>query len=152
MTDPRSPLLRHFAGRRRLETLDALFAPRSIALVGASQDPRKIGGRPLVFLKRYGYPGEIYPINPQYAEVQGLRAFPSLAALPAPPEQVVVALPAAKVPDVLDEAAVAGAKSAVVFSAGFAETGPEGARLQDRMAATIARRRSECSARTASAS
>ncbi|HKC44462.1 MAG TPA: acetate--CoA ligase family protein [Burkholderiales bacterium] len=138
MTDPQSPLLRHFAGRRRLETLDTLFAPRSIALVGASQDPRKIGGRPLVFLKRYGYPGEIYPINPQYAEVQGLRAFPSLAALPAPPEQVVVALPAAKVPEVLDEAAAAGAKSAVVFSAGFAETGGEGARLQDRMAATIA--------------
>ena len=90
-----------FAGRRRLESLDALFAPRSIAIVGASQDARKIGGRPLAFLKRYGYPGAIYPINPQYPEVQGMPAFSSLGACPAPPEQVVVALPAPKVPAVV---------------------------------------------------
>lgn len=126
-----------FEGRRRLDSLGALFAPRSVALVGASQDPRKIGGRPLVFLKRYGYPGAVYPINPQRSEVQGLRAYPSLSALPSPPEQVIIALPAAKVPEAIAEAVAAGAKSAVVFSSGFAEAGDEGRALQEKMAAAI---------------
>ena len=126
-----------FSGRRRLESLDALFTPRSIAIVGASQDARKIGGRPLAFLKRYGYPGAIYPINPQYAEVQGVPAFSSLGACPAPPDQVIVALPAEKVPAVVGEAAAIGAKTAVVFSSGFAEAGDEGKALQRRLLAVI---------------
>ena len=130
-------LLRPFAGRRRLESLDALFAPRSIAIVGASQDARKIGGRPLAFLKRYGYPGAIYPVNPQYPEVQGVPAFSSLGACPSPPEQVIVALPAQKVPAVVAEAAAIGAKTAVVFSSGFGEAGPEGKALQQRLVAVI---------------
>jgi len=126
-----------FTGRRRLASLDALFAPRSIAIVGASQDARKIGGRPLAFLKRYGYPGAVYPINPQYPEVQGVPAFSSLAACPAPPDQVIVALPAAKVPAVVAEAAAVGAQTAVVFSSGFAESGAEGRALQQRLVAVI---------------
>jgi len=126
-----------FTGRRRRASLDALFAPRSIAIVGASQDARKIGGRPLAFLKRYGYPGAVYPINPQYAEVQGLPAFSSLGACPAPPDQVIVALPAAKVPAVVAEAAAVGAQTAVVFSSGFAEAGDEGKSLQQRLVAVI---------------
>ena len=126
-----------FTGRRRLASLDALFTPRSIAIVGASQDARKIGGRPLAFLKRYGYPGAIYPINPQYAEVQGVPAFSSLGACPAPPDQVIVALPAAKVPAVVAEAVAIGAKTAVVFSSGFAEAGDEGKALQRRLLAVI---------------
>jgi acyl-CoA synthetase (NDP forming) len=138
LTDLQSALLRPFAGRRRLDSLDALFRPQSVAIVGASQDARKIGGRPLAFLKRYGYAGAIYPINPQYPEVQGVRAFASLSDLPAPAEQVIVALPAAKVPDVLAEAAVAGSKTAVIFSSGFAESGVEGKALQERMTAAVA--------------
>jgi acyl-CoA synthetase (NDP forming) len=126
-----------FTGRRRLESLDALFAPRSIAIVGASQDARKIGGRPLAFLKRYGFPGAVYPINPQYPEVQGVPAFSSLAACPAVPDQVIVALPAAKVPAVVAEAAAIGAKTAVVFSSGFAEAGAEGKALQQRLLGVI---------------
>ena len=126
-----------FTGRRRLASLDALFAPRSIAIVGASQDARKIGGRPLAFLKRYGYPGAIYPINPQYAEVQGVPALSSLGACPTPPDQVIVALPAAKVPAVVAEAVAIGAKTAVVFSSGFAEAGDEGKALQRRLLAVI---------------
>jgi acetate---CoA ligase (ADP-forming) len=127
-----------FAGRRRLESLDALFAPRSIAIVGASQDARKIGGRPLAFLKRYGYPGAIYPINPQYPEVQGMPAFASLASVPAPPELVVIALPAPKASEVVAQAAAIGAKAAVVFSSGFAETGGQGRALQAQLAAAAA--------------
>ncbi len=126
-----------FTGRRRLESLDALFAPRSIAIVGASQDARKIGGRPLAFLKRYGYPGAVYPVNPQYPEVQGVRAYATLGACPSAPEQVIVALPAAKVPAVVAEAAAIGAKTAVVFSSGFGEAGAEGKALQQRLAAVI---------------
>ncbi|MGE5792652.1 MAG: CoA-binding protein, partial [Bacteroidota bacterium] len=126
-----------FTGRRRLASLDALFAPRSIAIVGASQDARKIGGRPLAFLKRYGYPGAVYPVNPQYAEVQGVPAFSSLGACPAVPDQVIVALPAPKVPAVVAEAAAIGAKTAVVFSSGFAEAGEEGKALQQRLVGVI---------------
>jgi acyl-CoA synthetase (NDP forming) len=126
-----------FTGRRRLESLDSLFAPRSIAIVGASQDPRKIGGRPLAFLKRYGYPGEIYPVNPQAPEVQGVRAYATLGACPAVPDQVIVALPAPKVPAVVAEAAALGAKTAVVFSSGFQEAGAEGRVLQSRLAQVI---------------
>lgn len=127
-----------FVDRRRLSTLDALFRPRSIAIVGASADARKIGGRPVAFLKRYGFTGAIYPVNPQYADVQGLPAFASLGDLPAAPDQVIVALPAPKVPDVVAEAARIGARTAVVFTSGFAEIGAEGRWLQDRIAAVLA--------------
>jgi acyl-CoA synthetase (NDP forming) len=127
-----------FAGRRRLQSLEALFRPKSVAVVGASQDPRKIGGRPIAFLSRYGFPGAIYPVNPQYAEVQGLPAFASLAALPAVPDQVIVALPAAKAVDVVRECAAMGAGAAIVFSSGFAEIGGEGQRMQNAIAASVA--------------
>ena len=64
-------------------SLDPLFRPRSVAIVGASNDPNKIGGRPLAFLKRGGFTGAIYPINPSAREVQSLRAYPDLAQVPA---------------------------------------------------------------------
>jgi acyl-CoA synthetase (NDP forming) len=127
-----------FAGRRRLGSLEALFRPKSIAVVGASQDPRKIGGRPIAFLARYGFPGAVYPVNPQYAEVQGLPAYGSLARLPEVPDQVIVALPAPKVVDVVRECAAIGAGAAIVFSSGFAEIGGAGRAMQDAIAATVA--------------
>ena len=74
--------------------LDAILRPRSIAIVGASQDPTKIGGRPVQLLQRFGFPGAIYPVNPRATEVQGLPAFASLAALPQAPDLAIIAVAA----------------------------------------------------------
>ncbi|MCR2134531.1 CoA-binding protein, partial [Salmonella enterica] len=73
-------------------SLARLLDPASIAIVGASDNPDKIGGRPIHYMRRHGYAGALYPINPQRAEVQGERAWPSLAALPAAPDLAIVAV------------------------------------------------------------
>ncbi|MFT4057543.1 MAG: CoA-binding protein, partial [Novosphingobium sp.] len=75
--------------------LDALFAPRSIALVGASDDAARIGGRPLRYLRASGYQGRVYPVNPKREAVQGEQAWPSIAALPEVPDLALLAVPAA---------------------------------------------------------
>ena len=76
--------------------LRAVLSPRSVAIVGASENPNKIGGRPLLFLSRFGFQGQVYPINPKRSEAQGFKAYPDLAALPEVPEVAVVAVPGVK--------------------------------------------------------
>ncbi|MBP6897219.1 MAG: acetate--CoA ligase family protein [Pseudacidovorax sp.] len=110
--------------------LEALFTPRSIAIVGASDDVTKIGGRPLQFLRKYGFAGAIYPVNRKAADVQSLRAYPDVAALPEAPELAVIAVPPESVPQAVRDCAARGVKAAVVLSAGFSEMGEAGARLQ----------------------
>lgn len=102
-------------------TLQALFRPRSVAIVGASADTNKVGGRPLAFLRRAGYAGRIFPVNPGAAEVQGLRAVPSLRAIGEPIDQVIVAVAASQVEAVAQDCAELGVKALQVFSAGFGE-------------------------------
>ncbi len=119
--------------------LRALLDPRAVAILGASSDPARIGGRPLRYMLEAGFDRPIYPINPNRETVQGLKAYPSIEAAPGPVDCAIVALPAALVPDALEACAAWGVKSAVVFSAGFAEAGAEGAALQARVA-EIARR------------
>src|SRR6185437_2801437 len=111
------------AGNMRLgHGLDAILQPHAIAIVGASQDPTKIGGRPVRMLRNAGYPGTIYPVNPRAAEVQGFQAFASIADLPEAPDLAVIALNAAL-----------GIRGAVVFSSGFAELGEAGEAAQARL-------------------
>lgn len=118
------------------DTLRPLFAPRSIAFIGASADPRRIGGRPLSYCLRDGFAGPLYPINPGKAEIQGVRAFPSIGDVPADTiDLVVVAISPAQVPEALREAAAKGVRAAVVLSSGFAEVGGEGEQLQAEMLA-----------------
>lgn len=119
--------------------LEALLRPRSIAILGASQDSTKIGGRPVQFLRNYGFPGAVYPVNPRATEVQGYTAYPSIEALPEAPDLVIVALGAEAVPDALEACAARGVKGAVVFSSGFSEMGAAGEAMQARMRATAAR-------------
>jgi acyl-CoA synthetase (NDP forming) len=116
-------------------TLDALFRPRAVAVVGASSDPNKIGGRPLHFLLRGGFRGAVHPINPGSAEVQGLRAFPALHDVPGEVDLAVIALAAPQVAGALRAAAAKGARAAVVFSAGFGEEGEAGRALQAELLA-----------------
>jgi acetyl-CoA synthetase len=105
--------------------LSRLFAPRSVAIVGASERAGSYGGEALLNLARLGYPGRVYPVNPRRATVHGLRAYPSLSDLPEAPDAVVVALPAADAPDVVATARTLGCGGAVVFAAGFGEAGED---------------------------
>lgn len=124
------------ATRARIDTLSAIFAPRSIAVVGASDVASKIGGIPVDYLKRFGYDGAIHPINPKPGLVQGLQPYPSLRAVGQPVDLAICAVPAQLVEATLDDAIAAGVKGVVLFSSGFAEAGDAGVQAQARMAAT----------------
>ncbi len=113
--------------------LDAMFKPRSIALIGVSSNFTKLSGRPLRFLQEYGYPGKIYPVNPNYKELAGLKCYPSVTAVPGEIDLAVISLPAAAAPGIVKECAAKGVRAVTVFTAGFAEMGPEGQRLQEQM-------------------
>ena len=119
--------------------LDSFFAPKSIALIGASRDKEKIPGRLLAMLCKNEYPGEIYPINPNYGDIDGLKCYKSIAEIGAPIDLAVVIIPARAVVGALEECAAAGVKNAVIISSGFAEEGGDSAGMQDQIVA-IARR------------
>src|SRR5436190_1392723 len=115
--------------------LASALNPASVAIVGASDNPHKVGGRPILYLQRYGFRGAIYPINPARPTVQGLRAFSSLEQTPQAPELAIVAVAGDEAVRAVEACAARGVKVAVVMSSGFAETGEEGTRAQARMAA-----------------
>ncbi|MEM8760811.1 MAG: CoA-binding protein, partial [Pseudomonadota bacterium] len=121
-------------GERRATTLADLMTPSSIAIVGASDDPTRIGGRPLMHMLKLGFPGDVYAVNPTRDTVQGLPAYPSLSDVPGPVDFVLIAVPAKAVPGVMREAAAKGAKTALIFSSNFAEASAEGAALQAEVA------------------
>lgn len=108
--------------------LSSFFKPRSIALVGATERAGSVGLA--IWENLRGFAGTVYPVNARRAEVCGVRAYPNIAALPEVPELVLIVTPAATVPALVDEAGAAGVKAVVVISAGFKETGADGARLE----------------------
>jgi acyl-CoA synthetase (NDP forming) len=112
----------------------AALAPRSIAVVGASADPDKIGGRPIKYMLRHRYAGKLFPVNAQRDEVQGLRAYRDIAELPEAPDLAIIAVPGAAAVAAVERCAARGVKVAVVMASGFAETGAEGRRAQEAMA------------------
>ena len=114
-----------------MHPLEKMFRPRSVAVVGASGDPEKLGGRTLLHLKELGYQGRIYPINVSAKEVQGLPAWRSVADLPETPDCALILLPAPLVAQAIDDCAAKGVKFAQVLSSGFAEEGGE-RRMQAR--------------------
>ncbi|HUZ73318.1 MAG TPA: acetate--CoA ligase family protein [Stellaceae bacterium] len=115
------------------------LAPRSIAVIGASEGVEKIGGRLMHNLLRHGYAGRLYPINPNRGAVYGVPAYPTLAAAPRPIDLALVAIPAASVVQAIGECAAAGIASVVVASSGFADAGEAGAALQAQMIAAARR-------------
>lgn len=102
--------------------LDALFHARSIALIGVSGDPRKITGAPLAILAQTGFTGTIFPVNPRYEELGGVRCYSDVAALPEAPDVALVMLAAAQVPATIRACAARGVRAAVVLSSGFEES------------------------------
>jgi len=113
--------------------LSRLLTPKSVAVIGASEDPARIGGKSIAYMLKQGYAGAILPVNPNRETVQGLKSYPSVEALPQTPDVAIVAVPAQAVLATIQALAERGTGAAVLFSAGFAETGPEGAKLQDEM-------------------
>ena len=110
--------------------LDAFFKADGVAVIGASDDITKIGGRPVQLLCKYGYAGAIYPINPKGGTIQGLQAYASILDTPTAPDLAILAVPAQATLQAVRDCASRGVRGVIVLSTGFAEAGPEGAALQ----------------------
>ena len=113
--------------------LSPLLQPRSIAMIGASNNPARIGGMPLDLLRQFNFEGQVYPINPKYEEVFGYRCYADIESLPQAPDLVVLAIGAADVTAMLRRCHARGVKAAIVYAAGFAEMGGEGIALQEEL-------------------
>ena len=113
--------------------LERFFSPKSVALIGASQDLITISGQPLAHLINHGYSGKLYPVNPRYQEILGQKCYPSIAELPETPDLALILINAARVADMLEQCGKKGVPYVVIFSSGFSETGAEGVALQQRL-------------------
>jgi acetate---CoA ligase (ADP-forming) len=120
--------------------LRTALAPKSIAVIGASDNANKIGGRPLAYLSRFGFQGKVYPINPMRNEVQGFRSFSTFQSLPEVPDVAIIAVPGELAVQAVDECAQAGVSLSIVMSSGFGESHPEG-KLQEQAMKASARAR-----------
>jgi acyl-CoA synthetase (NDP forming) len=114
-------------------SLDALLNPRSVAIIGASENTDKIGGRPIRYLKECGFPGRILPINPGRETVQGLKAYPSIDALPEAPDAAIIAVAGVGAVEAVEACAAKGVKAAIIISSGFGEVSAEGKAEERRM-------------------
>lgn len=124
-----------FFSVRRRQLLDAIFAPRSVAVIGASDRPKSVGQSLLQNLTTF--PHRIYPVNPKHGELRGLRCYPSVAALPEPVDLALIATPANTVPKIVQECAAQGVRGAVIISAGFHEAGAKGTLLEQEVSAAV---------------
>jgi acetyl coenzyme A synthetase (ADP forming)-like protein len=115
------------------ESIRPVLAPRAVAVVGASRRPGTIGAALVANLKSAGFTGPIYPVNPEAAEIAGLRAHPRTSAIGAPVDLAVIAVPARAVEEAVADCAAAGVRAVVVISSGFAEVSPAGRAAQERL-------------------
>ncbi|NMO88272.1 acetate--CoA ligase family protein [Actinomycetospora sp. TBRC 11914] len=116
--------------------LEPLFHPGSVAVVGASSRPERVGARVLRFLVQGGFAGSILPVNPRAEELYGLRCHPSITALPEVPDLAVLAVDASQATAAVRELAARGGRTAICLAAGFRESGAAGAVLEDELART----------------
>lgn len=115
------------------KNLDGLFSPKSIAIVGASRSPEKVGAIVLRNIEESGYKGPIYPVNPNTEDLSGKKCFKKVLDITETPDLVIIAIPAAAVPSVLEEIGEKGTKNVLVLSAGFKEIGEEGQKLENKL-------------------
>ncbi len=120
-------------------SLDPLFRPESIAVIGASRNPGTIGYQIVDNLVRHGYQGVIYPVNPNARAIHSIRAYPSISAVPEPVDMAVVVVPKELVLKVVDECGLEGVRGVVVISAGFKEVGGEGLGREERLLEIVRR-------------
>jgi acetyltransferase len=116
----------HYEGQQ----LKAIFQPKSVALIGATENPGSVGRTIMWNLISSPFGGPVFPVNPKRPSVLGVKAYASIMELPEPVDLAVIVTPARSVPGIINECAQAGARGAIVISAGFKETGPEGAELE----------------------
>jgi acetyltransferase len=116
--------------RSERHPLDAIFAPRSVAVIGASERPGSIGRNVLWNLLSNPFGGTVFPINPNRPNVLGIKSYPSISAIPEDIELAIITTPAATVPEVISDCAQAGVQAAIVISAGFREQGEKGLDLE----------------------
>jgi acetyltransferase len=119
--------------------LEPFFAPRTVAVIGATDRPGSVGRTVLTNLIRTPFGGMVFPINPKHPQVLGIKAYPNVADVPEPVDLAVVITPAPVVPDVIGECVACGVRGAVVISAGFKETGAAGAELEQQVLAQARR-------------
>src|SRR5437762_4345255 len=119
--------------RARAHPLDAIFSPKVIAVVGATENPGSVGRTVFQNLGRGGFDGVVYPVNPKRNSVLAVRAYPNIAAIPEKVDLAVIGTPAKTVPGIIQECIKAGVPGAVIISAGFKETGPEGVKLEQQI-------------------
>lgn len=121
------------------DSLDAIFKPKSVAMIGASGSPGKLGYDILYNLINAGFTGPIYPINPKADRILELTVYKDVASIPAPPELAVIVIPSRMVVGAVEECGKAGVKAAIIVTGGFAEAGDEGEILQEELARTAQR-------------
>jgi acetyl coenzyme A synthetase (ADP forming)-like protein len=119
--------------------LSALVQPQTVAVIGASRDPTKVGHAIFRNILAAGYLGAVHPVNPGARSISGVRAYPSILDVPDPIDLAVVITPAPSVPAVLDQCGERGVRGVVVISGGFREVGEEGRRREDELRERIAR-------------
>lgn len=110
--------------------ISRLLKPRSVAIIGASTDSRKTAGRPVAYLRKHGFAGNIYPVNPRVENIGGLPCYPDIASIPEVPDVGIVLLGADRAQSAVAELAQRGTAAAIVLASGYTETGEEGARRQ----------------------
>ena len=115
--------------------LKTLLAPRSVAVIGASEDQAKFGGRLYRSLLHHGFAGEVYPINPARERLFGIKTCPSISATPTPPDMVIMAIPQHKVRGEIAACAARGARLAIIITSKFSDAGPEGLALENEIVA-----------------
>lgn len=113
--------------------MEHFFDPKSIAVIGASGDLTKIGGRPIDALMRSGYTGRILPVNPRYGEIAGIKCYPSILDVPGDIDLAIVSVPANLVPGAMADCAQKNIKAVIVFTSGYGEVGEEGKVLQKEL-------------------
>ncbi|MCO4861202.1 acetate--CoA ligase family protein [Cupriavidus sp. WGlv3] len=116
-----------------MNAIQRLVTPRSVAVIGASADPAKTAGRPVSYLRKHGFSGAIYPVNPKVESIDGLRCYPDIASLPEVPDVGIVLLGAERAHLAVRDLAARGAGAAIVLASGYTETGAEGARRQAQL-------------------
>jgi acetyl coenzyme A synthetase (ADP forming)-like protein len=121
------------APKPHFSTLESLFRPRSIAVIGASRDPAGIGGAVFKSLMKHGFNGPVYPVNPKSRVVQSVAAYPTIEAVPGEVDMAVIVVPATHVMEAVEACGRKGVKAVVIISAGFKEVGDAGAKLEQQL-------------------
>src|SRR6516162_8042515 len=119
--------------RKRKQPLDVFFSPKTVAVIGATENQGTVGRTLLWNLVTSPFGGTVYPVNPKRPSVLGVKAYPSVSAIPEEVDLAVIVTPPPSIPGIIRECGENGVRGAIVISAGFKEIGPEGAALEQKL-------------------